>query len=393
MPVRFLNLLNQILLALNSLTASLVSGIFFARSACNSLAFFANYCLRNTISAKCCSLIHTNNNSTSLIVCDLCFVGIFIPFATSASLISFFFARMELIIDADSLYILASSATRTPFGPLLQVLSLILYCFSPSLSKRTWNFLWPHGGLFSMRCEAYSMRNKGRLSHERMGCFVWVLASEKWVAESPEQAEKFGMYHFQLNENWADVWKLWQGFNEVIENLIVQKLEHTKTEVYLSVLLVIASSQSPDSTTTYCILILVKHGGKTGLHLPVPTLFSCGGRKKKSVTSPTSQLWNYGSITLPTLSFMNSYVYTEQANKACDRKLSHFTVSTVSTVLCFEGQRKNLWSCESWCTHGIYNYNEAKDQRPIHKMEKLLHIWMEDQIPKRTTFNLFTVQI
>ena len=39
MPVRFLNLSNQPLLALNSLTSALVPGIFFVRSVYNSLVF------------------------------------------------------------------------------------------------------------------------------------------------------------------------------------------------------------------------------------------------------------------------------------------------------------------------------------------------------------------
>ena len=69
MPVRFLNLSNQPLLALDSLTAALVPGIYFVRSACNSLAFSQTIASKTLSPANCCLLIHTNNNnSTSLIV-------------------------------------------------------------------------------------------------------------------------------------------------------------------------------------------------------------------------------------------------------------------------------------------------------------------------------------
>ena len=91
MPVRFLNLLNQPLLALNSLTATLIPGLFFARSACSSLAFLQVMTSETLSPANYCSLIHTNNNfSTPSIVCDLCLFSTFTPYATSASLIFFF---------------------------------------------------------------------------------------------------------------------------------------------------------------------------------------------------------------------------------------------------------------------------------------------------------------
>ena len=74
---------------------------------------------------------------------------------------------------------------------------LELYCVLLLLYQwaGTRNFLWPHGGLFSSRTQetmdyyemfrmnadgdAHSMRNKGRLSHECMGCLVWAIDSSK----------------------------------------------------------------------------------------------------------------------------------------------------------------------------------------------------------------------
>ena len=53
---------------------------------------------------------------------------------------------------------------------------------------------------------------------------------------------------------------------------------------------------------------------------------------------------------------------------ARDLNLSHSTVST------------------------ILKDKERQRTRPIHEMEKLLHVWMEDQIQKRTPLSLFTVQ-
>ena len=52
------------------------------------------------------------------------------------------------------------------------------------------------------RGDAHSTRNKGRLSHERMGCFVQALDSRKLFAESYGQEDEFGTDHFQLYENW-----------------------------------------------------------------------------------------------------------------------------------------------------------------------------------------------
>ena len=122
MPVHFLNLSNQPLLVLNSLTAALIPSIFFARSACNSLAFSQIMASKTLSLANCCSLININNNfSTALIVCDLCFVSTF--FATPASLISLFFARMELIVDTDFPYILREWPRVHHFCTLLQIFS------------------------------------------------------------------------------------------------------------------------------------------------------------------------------------------------------------------------------------------------------------------------------
>ena len=156
MPARFLNLLNQPLLALNSLTAPLVPGIFFARSACNSLAFSQIIAYKTLSTANCCSLIHTNNNnvSTSSIVWDLCFLSTFTPFATSTSLISFFFAKMELIVDADFPYILRDRLRVCHFRNCYEFFLEFYHVFRLLYQEAgTQNFLLPHGGLFSCRTQ------------------------------------------------------------------------------------------------------------------------------------------------------------------------------------------------------------------------------------------------
>ena len=119
-----------------------------AKFACNSLAFLQFIASETLSPANCCSLIHTNNIfSTSSIVCDLCFVSTFTSFTTSASLISFFFARMELIVNADFQYILVSSVTRTPLS------YFIMSSFVNSIVFLAFFILWPHGGLFSSRTQ------------------------------------------------------------------------------------------------------------------------------------------------------------------------------------------------------------------------------------------------
>ncbi|XP_076054507.1 putative CENPB DNA-binding domain-containing protein 1 [Oratosquilla oratoria] len=69
---------------------------------------------------------------------------------------------------------------------------------------------------------------------------------------------------------------------------------------------------------------------------------------------------------------------------ARDMKLSH---STVSTILKDKEKIREA-------VKGPMQSTLLTKQRfgPIHEMEKLLHIWMEDQIKKRTPLSLFTVQ-
>ena len=206
--------------ALNSLTTALVSGNFFERSACNSLAFSQIIASETLSRVNCCSLIHTNNNnSTSLIVCDLCFGSTFTLFVTSASLISFsspgwnwllmqtsstswrdqpriHYFRILLRILSWILSFLAffikGLALGTFFGPMVAYLAV-------ALNKQVQKTM-DYYKMFRMNVlgDAHSTRNKGRLSHEHMGCFVWPLDSGKCVAESRGQADEFGMEHFQL---------------------------------------------------------------------------------------------------------------------------------------------------------------------------------------------------
>ena len=143
MPVHFLNLSNQPLLASNSLTAALVPSIFFARSACNSLTFPQIIASETLSPANCCSLIHTNNNfSISLIVCDLCFV-----LFCNISFLDFFFLRQDgtdhwcgLPVHPGQIgHAYAYFATSSCLNSIVFLAFFI-----------TWNFLWPHVGLFTV---------------------------------------------------------------------------------------------------------------------------------------------------------------------------------------------------------------------------------------------------
>nr|XP_033813474.1 CENPB DNA-binding domain-containing protein 1-like [Geotrypetes seraphini] len=72
---------------------------------------------------------------------------------------------------------------------------------------------------------------------------------------------------------------------------------------------------------------------------------------------------------------------------ACDMKLSH---STVSTII----KDKNRIP-EAVKGSAPLRSTMIMKQRtgPIHEMEKLLNIWMEDQIQKWTPLSLFAVQL
>ena len=161
-------------------------GNFFGRSACNSLAFSQIIASETLSPVNCCLLIHTNNNfSTSLIVCNLCFVGSFILFTTSAFLISFFIRQDGTDCWCGLPVHLARLATCTPLSYFLE-----FYCVSCLLYER--NFLWYHGAYLAVVLnkqaqkkmdyykmfrinvpgDAHSRRNKGRLSPEHMGCWA-----------------------------------------------------------------------------------------------------------------------------------------------------------------------------------------------------------------------------
>ena len=73
-----------------------------------------------------------------------------------------------------------------------------------------------------------------RLSHERMGCFVWALDAGQWMAESRGQTDVFGIHHFELYENQQNGQKLVQNFDKKSrENPVIRKLRHTTAEVWL----------------------------------------------------------------------------------------------------------------------------------------------------------------
>ena len=101
--------------------SALVPGIMFVRFACNS--FFASYRLWNTPA----------NFSTSLIVCDLCFVSRFTPFATSASLFCFYLFIYLFIYLIFFFSLSLQGETDRWCG--VRHFSTLLSCFSPSLSK------------------------------------------------------------------------------------------------------------------------------------------------------------------------------------------------------------------------------------------------------------------
>ncbi|XP_066216386.1 putative CENPB DNA-binding domain-containing protein 1 [Saccopteryx leptura] len=72
---------------------------------------------------------------------------------------------------------------------------------------------------------------------------------------------------------------------------------------------------------------------------------------------------------------------------ARDTKLSHSTLSTILKDK--ERIREAIKGSTPMRSTVITNQRSG----PIHEMEKLLYIWMENQIQKRTPLNLFTVQM
>ncbi|XP_066203011.1 putative CENPB DNA-binding domain-containing protein 1 [Saccopteryx leptura] len=70
---------------------------------------------------------------------------------------------------------------------------------------------------------------------------------------------------------------------------------------------------------------------------------------------------------------------------ARDTKLSHSSVLTILKERICEAVKGSAPMRSTVIT--------KQRSRPIHEMEKLLYIWMEDQIQKRTPISLFTVQI
>ncbi|XP_066093617.1 putative CENPB DNA-binding domain-containing protein 1 [Saccopteryx bilineata] len=72
---------------------------------------------------------------------------------------------------------------------------------------------------------------------------------------------------------------------------------------------------------------------------------------------------------------------------ARDTKLSH---STVSTIL---KDKERIREVVKGFVPMRSTVITKPRSRPIHEMKKLLYIWMEDQIQKRTPLSLFTVQM
>ncbi|XP_064090764.1 tigger transposable element-derived protein 1-like [Macrobrachium nipponense] len=72
---------------------------------------------------------------------------------------------------------------------------------------------------------------------------------------------------------------------------------------------------------------------------------------------------------------------------ARDMKLSH---STVSTILKDKERIRDAVKGSAPMRSTVITIQRTG---PIHEMEKLLHVWMEDQIQKRTPLSLFTVQM
>ena len=112
-------------------------------------------------------------------------------------------------------------ALGTFFGPMVAYLAVVVN----KQAQKTMDFyeMFP----MNVQDDAHSMRNKGRLSHECLGCYVCVLNSGKWVADSRWQGDVFGTDHFQLYENWDKI-----SMIKVVKNRIVQNLGHTKTKAW-----------------------------------------------------------------------------------------------------------------------------------------------------------------
>nr|XP_033811880.1 CENPB DNA-binding domain-containing protein 1-like [Geotrypetes seraphini] len=111
-------------------------------------------------------------------------------------------------------------------------------------------------------------------------------------------------------------------------------------------------------------------------------------KRKLSLSTPQPSKKERKAIDLDTkMMIIKQYKGGKKVNAiACDIKLSHFTVSTIM-------KDKNR-ICEAVKGSAPLRSTVITKQRtgPIHEMENLLNIWMEDQIHKRMPLSFFTVQ-
>ncbi|XP_028664019.1 putative CENPB DNA-binding domain-containing protein 1 [Erpetoichthys calabaricus] len=111
-------------------------------------------------------------------------------------------------------------------------------------------------------------------------------------------------------------------------------------------------------------------------------------KRKLSLSTPQPAKKERKAIGLDTkMMILKQYEGGKKVNViACDMKLSH---STVSTVLKDKNRIREAVNGSAPLRSTVITKQHTG---PIHEMEKLLNIWMEDQIQKQTPLSLFTVQ-
>ncbi|XP_051785316.1 tigger transposable element-derived protein 1-like [Erpetoichthys calabaricus] len=112
-------------------------------------------------------------------------------------------------------------------------------------------------------------------------------------------------------------------------------------------------------------------------------------KRKLSLCTPQPAKKERKAIDLDTkMMIIKQYEGGKKVNAiACDMKLSH---STVSTILKDKNRIREAVKGSAPLQSTVITKQRTG---PIHEMEKLLNIWMEDQIQKRTPLSLFTVQL
>ncbi|XP_039593984.1 CENPB DNA-binding domain-containing protein 1-like [Polypterus senegalus] len=111
-------------------------------------------------------------------------------------------------------------------------------------------------------------------------------------------------------------------------------------------------------------------------------------KRKLSLSTPQPAKKERKAIDLDTkMMIIKQYEGGKKVNAiACDMKLSH---STVSTILKDRNRIREAVKGSAPLRSTVITKQRTG---PIHEVEKLLNIWMEDQIQQQTPLSLFTIQ-